>query len=644
MFLDEVAYHTSSPPANTTNYPITHHQQNSLQAKEKKLMQKARKNMRNINFKRTVAENFKEYDQKLEALTTINVFEVIDEVVHANVLTKIKKLIPTHVLKIKRLVLALSDRHPTYHETPSIGYTAQSVRNVDVHDLKSVEIEFPTIIFNDKLTFEVALSCEITVSSLDDNKIDFRISFDESDDEDYTIYVMSIVRCGGLWFGTPVKGRNTMWHDMICPVVIRIGVMSLATSTNCSCLFSSTNPAPVVETTLVASPTELCGLVPYSGSDSDSPDEMSSPEHISPLPAISPLLCTDSSEALDSSDGPPSHALPRSLDHRSSSSSSSLDALPVHSSGLDASDQAYSGSSTRDVPPRLCYPPRRAPRCSEAFRRWCAVPLSTLYLPTTSESSSGDSLERTTLAFITTTILLTISARDVDPRIEEDTRIDPIKTGVDMDIGSIDPIYRIETVQRRLEANQLIARGQRVSMIERIDSLRTMTITRSGMTPEAIEELVNRRVEEALAAHEATRAANALETENQSQNGSDGDNGNGGNGNGRNENPDENGRGDRPVARECTYQDFMKCQPLNFKGTEGVVGLIRWFEKMETVFHISNCPEKSQVKYATCTLLDNALTWWNSHKRTIWTEVAFSMSRRELMKLMTEVYCLRNEI
>ncbi|GKD36469.1 putative reverse transcriptase domain-containing protein [Tanacetum coccineum] len=92
-----------------------------------------------------------------------------------------------------------------------------------------------------------------------------------------------------------------------------------------------------------------------------------------------------------------------------------------------------------------------------------------------------------------------------------------------------------------------------------------MTITRFGMTPEAIEELVNRRVEEALAAHEEARAANALEAENQSQNGSDGGNGNGGN---------ENGRGDRPVARECTYQDFMK----------------------------------------------------------------------ELMKLMTEVYCLRNEI
>ncbi|GKC71933.1 hypothetical protein Tco_1117816 [Tanacetum coccineum] len=38
------------------------------------------------------------------------------------------------------------------------------------------------------------------------------------------------------------------------------------------------------------------------------------------------------------------------------------------------------------------------------------------------------------------------------------------------------PIVRIETVQIRLEADQLIARGQRVSMIERIDSLRSENI------------------------------------------------------------------------------------------------------------------------------------------------------------------------
>ncbi|GKD80331.1 hypothetical protein Tco_1342952, partial [Tanacetum coccineum] len=199
---------------------------------------------------------------------------------------------------------------------------------------------------------------------------------------------------------------------------------------------------------------------------------------ISPLPAISPFLCTDSSEAPDSSDGPPSQdpyvitvarsrskvasrpsssskfpialvtappgihrrsailirpeeaipfgrpyrthlnrprkllsarkrvgplparrlasrrVSPRPSNHRSSSSSLSLDSSPVYSSGLDAPEQAHSGSSTRDVSPKLCYHPRKAPRRSEAFRRWCAAPLSTLHPPTTSESSSGDSSER----------------------------------------------------------------------------------------------------------------------------------------------------------------------------------------------------------------------------------------------------------
>ncbi|GJY68958.1 hypothetical protein Tco_0471940 [Tanacetum coccineum] len=59
------------------------------------------------------------------------------------------------------------------------------------------------------------------------------------------------------------------------------------------------------------------------------------------------------------------------------------------------------------------------------------------------------------------------------------------------------------------------------------------------------------------------------------------------------------------VARECTYPDFLKCQPLNFKGTEGVVGLTQWFEKMESVYSISNCTVACQVKFATCTLSRN---------------------------------------
>ncbi|GKE84204.1 hypothetical protein Tco_1557946 [Tanacetum coccineum] len=59
--------------------------------------------------------------------------------------------------------------------------------NDNVHDLISVETEFPAIVLNDALTSEVTLSCEPTVSPLNDNKIDFRISFDESDNEDYTV-------------------------------------------------------------------------------------------------------------------------------------------------------------------------------------------------------------------------------------------------------------------------------------------------------------------------------------------------------------------------------------------------------------------------------------------------------------------------
>ncbi|GJR67203.1 reverse transcriptase domain-containing protein [Tanacetum coccineum] len=97
-------------------------------------------------------------------------------------------------------------------------------------------------------------------------------------------------------------------------------------------------------------------------------------------------------------------------------------------------------------------------------------------------------------------------------------------------------------------------------------------------------------------------------------------------------------------ARECTYQDFMKCKPLYFKGTEGVVELTQWFERMETVFRISNCSVESQIKFATCTLLAGALTWWNSHVMTVTHDVAYSMTWVDLKKKMTDKYCPRNEM
>ncbi|GKA09242.1 hypothetical protein Tco_0688573 [Tanacetum coccineum] len=66
-----------------------------------------------------------------------------------------------------------------------------------------------------------------------------------------------------------------------------------------------------------------------------------------------------------------------------------------------------------------------------------------------------------------------------------------------------------------------------------------------------------------------------------------------------------------PVAQECTFIGFIKCGPTQFHGTEGVVGLCRWFKKMESTFRISEY-ERRKVKFATATLHGRALTWWNS--------------------------------
>ncbi|GJT13574.1 hypothetical protein Tco_0860616 [Tanacetum coccineum] len=97
------------------------------------------------------------------------------------------------------------------------------------------------------------------------------------------------------------------------------------------------------------------------------------------------------------------------------------------------------------------------------------------------------------------------------------------------------------------------------------------------------------------------------------------------------------------VARECTYPDFMKCQPLNFKGMEGVVKLIQWFEKMETVFSISNYSMENQIKFFHC-IFEQVATWWNSHVRTVGDAVAYAITWTDLKKKMTDKCCLRGEI
>ncbi|GKA51239.1 putative reverse transcriptase domain-containing protein [Tanacetum coccineum] len=193
--------------------------------------------------------------------------------------------------------------------------------------------------------------------------------------------------------------------------------------------------------------------------------------------------------------------------------------------------------------------------------------------------------------------------------------------------------------------------SERISELDQDNTrLRGMTMpnTRYGaiMTREAVNELIARKVAEALEAREAARNLKPIAEGGDEQGGKNGDDYEGGNGGGDG-NGNKNGRvnGNRNRGGNGNGNDNGNSNGNGGgNGVEGVVGLTRWFGKMDTLFHISDCPQKNQVKYATCTLLDSALTWWNTHKRTIGFDAVYAMTWIELMKLMTEVYCPRIKI
>nr|GEV04058.1 putative reverse transcriptase domain-containing protein [Tanacetum cinerariifolium] len=115
--------------------------------------------------------------------------------------------------------------------------------------------------------------------------------------------------------------------------------------------------------------------------------------------------------------------------------------------------------------------------------------------------------------------------------------------------------------------------------------------------------------------------------------------------NGDNNNDSRTGeRRQMTTLRECSYTDFLKCQPISFQGTEGVVGLTRWLEKMESIFQISNCTVACQVKFASCTLQGSALAWWNSHMRTVRQDVTYAMPWVALKRMIIDKYCPMGEI
>ncbi|GJV19664.1 hypothetical protein Tco_1368684 [Tanacetum coccineum] len=127
---------------------------------------------------------------------------------------------------------------------------------------------------------------------------------------------------------------------------------------------------------------------------------------------------------------------------------------------------------------------------------------------------------------------------------------------------------------------------------------RTSTSEAPSMTQAAIKKLVADSVSAALEA----QAANMANTDNTTR-------------------PRE-----APVARQCSYKEFMSCQPINFNSSEGAVGLIRWFEQTKSVFSYSNCTEDCKVKFAIGTLTEEALSRWNSFAQPIRIEKAYKIT------------------
>ncbi|GJZ55606.1 reverse transcriptase domain-containing protein [Tanacetum coccineum] len=120
----------------------------------------------------------------------------------------------------------------------------------------------------------------------------------------------------------------------------------------------------------------------------------------------------------------------------------------------------------------------------------------------------------------------------------------------------------------------------------------TITTTTTPVTNAQLKALIDQGIADALTTRDADKSMNGDDSHNSGT----------------------SIRRQAPLARECTYLDFMKCKPLYFKDTEGVVELT------------------------------SALTWWNAHVRTVGHDIAYAMTWTNLKKMMTDKYCPSGEI
>ncbi|XP_076910993.1 uncharacterized protein LOC143568823 [Bidens hawaiensis] len=93
-----------------------------------------------------------------------------------------------------------------------------------------------------------------------------------------------------------------------------------------------------------------------------------------------------------------------------------------------------------------------------------------------------------------------------------------------------------------------------------------------------------------------------------------------------------------PPAPVMTFKNFTDAKPTKFNGTQGATALLRWYEKMESVFHQIECPDDKRTRFATGMFEEGALTWWVKEKTKRGTEAAMALPWNELKDLMTQQY------
>ncbi|GJR51515.1 putative reverse transcriptase domain-containing protein [Tanacetum coccineum] len=96
--------------------------------------------------------------------------------------------------------------------------------------------------------------------------------------------------------------------------------------------------------------------------------------------------------------------------------------------------------------------------------------------------------------------------------------------------------------------------------------------------------------------------------------------------------------------KTCNYKEFRAVMHKNFYGTEGAVGLTRWFENLESQFGINNIVEGDRVKFASSTLLDGALTWWNIYVCSITLNTTHVTPWSNFKAMFIRKYCPRNKV